>query len=229
MIRLHEDGVILLPPPRGHHGNGKKYSSISALSDDPGYLFTESADNIKDLRVELVTTSESRLWNEYIHRYHYLGYKPLPGAQLRYIVRSGDQVLALLGFGASAWKTAPRDQFIGWTQQQREQRLHLVVNNARFLILPWVKSRNLASKVLALAAKRLPEDWQNRYRYRPVLLETFVEVQKFIGTSYKAANWICLGNTKGRGKLDTLHLNAQPVKSVWIYPVDKKFKQILCA
>jgi hypothetical protein len=230
MIRMHDDGIIVLPPPRRNHGNGKKYSSISQQSDDPGYLFTVPAGEIKDLRVDLVhTPAESRLWNEYINRYHYLGYKSLPGAQLRYIVRSQDQVLALLGFGASAWKTAPRDQFIGWTHEQREQRLHLVVNNARFLILPWIKSRHLASKVLALTAKRLPNDWQSRYKYRPVLLETFVEVQKFIGTSYKAANWTCVGNTQGRGKLDSRHLNAQPVKSVWVYPIHKNFRQALCS
>ena len=115
------------------------------------------------------------------------------------------------------------------TSQQRQRNLHLVVNNARFLIPPWVNSRHLASKVLALAARRLPEDRNARYNYRPVLLETFVEIQKFVGTSYKAANWIRLGNTQGRGKLDTKHLNAQPVKSVWIYPLVKNFRQTLCS
>ena len=230
MLRMHEKGVIALPPPRRHHGNGKKYSSSSPQSDDPGSFFTVSAGDIEDLRVDLVSTQgESRLWNEFIHRYHYLGYKSLPGAQLRYVVRSNNQVLALLGFGAAAWKTAPRDQFIGWTQQQREQHLHLVVNNARFLILPWIKSRHLASKVLAITAKRLPVDWQHRYNYRPVLLETFVEISKFAGTSYKAANWRCLGNTQGRGKLDTHHLNSLPIKSVWAYPLAKNFRQTLCS
>lgn len=230
MIRMHNDGIIRLPPPMRKHYNGRKYSKISTRSDDPGHLFTDSAGMIQDLRIELVSTPvESHLWNEYIHRYHYLGYKPLPGAQLRYIVRSNDQVLALLGFGAAAWKTAPRDQFIGWTPEKREQRLHLVVNNARFLILPWVKSLHLASKVLALTSKRLPQDWQSRYNYRPVLLETFVEIQKFVGTSYKAANWICLGNTQGRGKLDIQHLNAQTVKSIWAYPLARNFRQILCS
>jgi len=227
---MHEDGIIQLPPPRLKHGNGKKYSGIGSPIDIPTHSFTEPAGNIHDLRIEIVnTTTESRLWNDYIHRYHYLGYKPLPGAQLRYIVRTGKQVLALLGFGAAAWKTAPRDLFIGWTPQQRQRNLHLVVNNARFLIPPWVNSRHLASKVLALAARRLPEDWNARYNYRPVLLETFVEIQKFVGTSYKAANWIRLGNTQGRGKLDTKHLNAQPVKSVWIYPLVKNFRQTLCS
>ena len=230
MIRMHRDGVIKLPPPMFSNNNGKKYSIKSTQSDDPGFIFTVPAGEIKELSVSLVGgKSESRLWNEYIHRYHYLGYKPLPGAQLRYTVKFQDQVLALLGFGSSVWMTAPRDRFIGWTHEQREQRLHLVVNNARFLILPWVRSRNLASKVLALVAGRLSEDWQNRYNYRPVLLETFVEVQKFVGTSYKAANWHCLGNTQGRGKLDSRHLNPEPIKSVWVYPLDKNFRQILCS
>ncbi len=168
-----------------------------------------------------------RLWNEYIDRYHYLGYQPLPGAQLRYFAHAQDGLLALMGFGAAAWKTAPRDTFIGWTAHQRETRLHLIVNNARFLILPWVRSKNLASKLLGLAARRLPADWHSRYGYRPVLLETFVEKQRFTGTCYRAANWSCLGDTQGRSKLDTAHAHAVPVKSVWVFPLDTGFRQIL--
>ena len=119
--------------------------------------------------------ADSRLWNEYIHRYHYLGFAALPGAQLRYWVYAGERQVALLGFSAAAWQCAPRDQFIGWTHGQRQKNLHLVINNARFLILPWVGSENLASKVLGLAARQLPQDWQRRYGFRPMLLETFVE------------------------------------------------------
>ena len=118
-------------------------------------------------------------------RYHYLRYTPLPGAQLRYLVTSQCRVLAVVGFGASAWKAAPRDRFIGWSVAQREARLHLVVNNARFLILPWVQVRNLASTVLARSSRRLPDDWQARYGYRPLLLETFVQSDRFTGTSYR--------------------------------------------
>jgi hypothetical protein len=106
--------------------------------------------------------------------------------------------------------------------------LHLIVNNARFLILPWIRCKNLASRILALTAKRLPDDWHARYAYRPVLLETFVEKPRFTGTCYKAANWQHLGDTRGRGKLDTLHRNAQPIKSIWIYPLAQNFQRHLC-
>ena len=124
---------------------------------------------------EIVTKATSALWNEYIERYHYLGHKALPGAQLRYFITVGDQIVALAGFGAAAWQTAPRDQFIGWTHDQRKANLHLIVNNARFLILPWIQSQNLASKVLSLITHRLPDDWHNTYNIRPVLLETFIQ------------------------------------------------------
>jgi hypothetical protein len=137
--------------------------------------------------------------------------------------------VALLGFGASAWKTQPRDQDIGWTSEQRRRNLHLIVNNARFLIVPWVHCKNLASRILAMITRRLSDDWHARYAYRPVLLETFVEKPRFAGTCYKAANWQYLGDTQGRGKLDTLHRNAQPIKSIWIYPLRSDFRTHLCA
>jgi len=105
-----------------------------------------------------VDRTTTRRWNEYIHRYHYLGYTPLPGAQLRYFILAADQVLALISFSASAWQCEPRDQHIGWSHEQRKRNLHLVINNSRFLILPWVQSKNLASKILAMAAKCIAND-----------------------------------------------------------------------
>jgi len=229
MIRMHKDGLIVLPPPIGRNGNGKPYNRRT-LEAAPGFPVNQRVENLIDLRLQIVQSrKDSYLWNEYIDRYHYLGYTPLPGAQLRYFVMANYQVLGLLGFGAAAWKTAPRDKFIGWTDKYRKQNLHLVVNNARFLILPWVTSRNLASKVLSMASKRLPDDWEEKYSYRPVLLETFVENQRFLGTCYKATNWICLGNTKGRGKLDRYNKASLPVKSVWVYSLRKNFRRILCS
>jgi hypothetical protein len=109
----------------------------------------------------------------------------------------------------------------------RKRNLHLIVNNARFLILPSVKSKNLASRILSMAAKRIASDWRIRYGYAPVLLETFVEKERFTGTCYKAANWLCVGDTKGRGKLDVRHEHKVPVKSVWLYPLDKGFRRWL--
>ena len=176
----------------------------------------------------VLSKADSLLWNAYIERHHYLGHALMPGAQLRYLVRAEGQIIAALGFGASAWKVRPRDQLIGWTTEQRQRNLHLIVNNARFLILPWIHCKNLASRILGLTAKRLPDDWQARYSYRPVLLETFVEKPRFTGTCYKAANWHNVGDTQGRGKLDVLHRHAKPIKSIWIYPLARDFRQQLC-
>ena len=152
---------------------------------------------------------------------------PLPGAQLRYFVTIDQQIVAALGFGAAAWQTAPRDQFIGWSHEQRQNNLPLIVNNARFLILPWVKSKNLASKILAMTARRLPDEWENQYGTRPVLLETFVDTERFTGACYKVANWTYVGKTKGRGKLGPAGKQSVPIKDIWLYPLCRQFKKQL--
>jgi hypothetical protein len=128
-----------------------------------------------------------------------------------------------MGFGASAWSVAVRDRFIGWPPQQRQKQLHLIVNQSRFLLLPWAACPNLASRLLALVSRQLPNQWQARYGYRPVLLESFVEKDRFEGTSYKAANWRCLGLSKGRGKLEKTGRAVLPVKWVFIYPLWSDF------
>ena len=186
MLRMHEDGVITLPPPRCKRPDPTVHLTAQT---EPGPAIEQPAGALTPLLLQRVQhKSDSRLWNEYIERYHYLGHKPLPGAQLRYFIYAQNQPIALLGFGAAAWQTAPRDRFIGWSHRQRKKNLHLIVNNARFLILPWIQSQNLASMILGKAAKRLPNDWQAQYDYRPVLLETFVEKPRFEGICYKAAN-----------------------------------------
>lgn len=206
LLRMEKDGLIKLPPSKHRNGNGRKFRRRTSACI-PQDTISSPVGSLPQLRLELVSKkSESYLWNEYIDRYHYLGYKPLPGAQLRYMAKSDKRVIALLGFGAAAWKIAPRDRFIGWTDEQRQRHLHLVINNARFLILPWVRSKNLASKLLGMVVKRITDDWEKRYGYKPVLIETFVESLRFRGTCYKAANWIYVGQTKGRGKLDVKHL-----------------------
>lgn len=226
-LRMQADGLVQLPAPRNRSNNAVRGTARTARGEPQPPLLACASD-LRAVRLEpVLTRRDSLLWNEYIDRYHYLGYRPLPGAQQRYFARSEEGLLALLGFGAAAWKTAPRDEFIGWTAPQRQARLHLVVNNARFLILPWVRSRHLASKLLGLVARRLPDDWHARYGYRPVLLETFVEKARFRGTCYRAANWQHLGDTRGRGKLDTRHACALPVKSVWVFPLMSRFRQHL--
>lgn len=222
MLRMQEDGLITLPPPRGPRPDPRVH--ITSASD-PRSAIEQSAGTLAPLEMNLVATKpDSRLWNEYIQRYHYLGHKPLPGAQLRYFVHAANQIVALLGFGAAAWQTAPRDNYIGWTHEQRKKNLHLIVNNARFLILPWVRSRNLASMILAKAVKTIPYHWQSIYNVSPVLLETFVEKPRFQGTCYRAANWIYLGQTKGRGKLGPKGQQSVPIKDIWIYPVVQDFR-----
>lgn len=227
LLRMQADGLVQLPAPLHRDSNAVRSTPRTPEAEPRAPLLTPAGE-LRSLRLEPVTTRRSSLlWNEYVDRYHYLGYHPLPGAQLRYFARADQGLLALFGFGAAAWKTAPRDDFIGWSAHQRKARLHLIANNARFLILPWVRSRNLASKLLALAARRLPVDWEQRYSYRPVLLETFVEQPRFRATCYRAANWLHLGQTRGRGKLDTTHAHALPIKSIWVYPLTKRFRQIL--
>jgi hypothetical protein len=228
LLRMQTDGLIILPPPRNPKPvTYRSYPHLEQAVLEP--IVIPSID-LETLTVEpVLTTADSRLWNTYIERHHYLGHQLMPGAQLRYFVRAAGHIIAALGFGASAWKVKPRDQLIGWTAEQRKRNLHLVVNNARFLILPWIRRKNLASRILALVSKRLPNDWHARYAYRPVLLETFVEKPRFIGTCYKAANWQNLGDTQGRGKLDTLHRKDQPIKSIWVYPLTPNFQRYLRA
>lgn len=225
MLRMHEDGLIELPPPRCQRP--QQNIQFTAQSD-PQPEITEPVHALSPVQLCPVTRRDhSRLWNEYIHRYHYLGYKALPGAQLRYFVTIDQYIVAALGFGAAAWQTAPRDQYIGWSHEQRQSNLALVVNNARFLIMPWVKSKNLASKILATVARRLPDDWESQYAIRPVLLETFVDSERFTGTCYKAANWTYVGKTKGRGKLGPAGKQSVPIKDIWLYPLCRHFRNQL--
>ncbi len=228
LLRMERDGLVRLPSPEKGNGNRTAKVRISSASD-PQPEICVGAGALEPLRLELVAKgTTSQLWNELIERYHYLGHKRLPGAQLRYFVYSGSDLLATLGFGASAWSVAGRDCTIGWTAQQRKSNLHLIVNNARFLILPWIQSRNLASKILSLASKQIRQDWHTRYNYRPVLLETFVEIDRFTGACYRAANWQQVGITQGRGKLEKSHQGKLPQKYVLLYPLVKDFKEQLC-
>jgi len=226
MLRMQDNGLIKLPAPRHRHCPANNVQFTCATAPKPGINKPVHALSGVQLRI-VMGRQQSRLWNEYIHRYHYLGYKPLPGAQLRYFVISGNDIIALLGFGASAWQCAPRDKYIGWTHDQRKKKLQYIVNNARFLILPWVKCKNLASKILSLTSHRLSRDWQDHYGYQPVLLETFVERDRFAGTCYKAANWLLVGQTKGRGKLGPAGKISVPIKDLWLYPLERNFRHIL--
>jgi hypothetical protein len=184
--------------------------------------------------IELVTVSAARnrelsgLWNDLIAGYHYLGYRPLVGAQQRYLIESEHYgILGALGFSAAARRVAVRDRWIGWSDELRAEHLERVVCNSRFLLLPWVEVRNLASRVLGLAARRLRADWKRAYGYEPVLLETFVEQDRFAGTCYRAANWVPLGHTTGRGRQDCRHARALARKEVFAYPLCERWREQL--
>ena len=227
LLRLHRAGLIDLPAPSRGNGNGR--GLVQGPDRWPEPIPVEgTVGQLGGLRLEAVCEQRaSRLWNGLIDRYHYLGYTPLPGAQLRYLIGCDQGVLGAIGFGAAAWKVAARDRWIGWDASCREARLQRVLNNARFLILPWVQVKNLASKVLALAAARIGEDFAARYGERVVLLETFVETPRHQGTCYRAANWQYLGETAGRGKCARTHRAALPRKAVYAYPLAADFRTAL--
>ena len=228
MLRMHADGLITLPPAQSRGVRVKPHFPPTTATD-PQTPLMQPVHELGALRLCPITdTASSRLWNEFIARYHYLGYTPMSGSQMRYNVFAGDRQVALLSFGASAWRLAGRERFIGWQEPERLRNLQLVVNNARFLILPWIQSKGLASKILSRIARQLPVDWHQRYGYSPVLFETFVESQRHRGTCFKAANWTHVGQTTGRGKKSTVHQQIIPIKDIWLYPLRKDFASVLC-
>lgn len=178
--------------------------------------------------IEMVRgTKKEKLYNALIDRYHYLGYQQGSGEQLKYLVSISEKVVGCIGFGSSAFKIAPRDTFIGWSHQTRKRNLIKIVNNNRFLILPWVQVKNLASYILGSIARRIQADWFGYYCREIVLLETFVETQRFLGTCYKASNWLYLGQTAGRGRNDRHTERLLPVKDIYVYPLCKDFRERL--
>lgn len=230
LLRMERDGLVRLPAPRNRNGNGAIARFSAPTTALPLEAVPTSLDALGAIELVVVATSaQSRRWRELIAGYHYLGYSPFAGAQLRYLIESAHGTLGALGFAASAWRCAPRDVHIGWDDATRAARLHLVVGNARFLILPHLGVKNLASFVLSRAARQLPGDFQRVYGYAPVLMETFVETGRFSGTSYKAANWIHVGKTKGRGKLDRNNEHALAVKDVFLFPLRRDYRRILNA
>jgi hypothetical protein len=231
LLRLHNLGLIQLPPPRNSNGNQTPYRP-DPRSLSPAGQIDCSLNQLQPLVWQLVSTKDqSKLWNDLIDRHHYRGHSNLPGAQLRYLIYGNNHLLAAIGFGAAAWQVAARDRWIGWDGGQRRRSLDLVLNNARFLIPAWVRVKNLASHILGGLAGRLPTDFQQRYGWRPVLLETFVE-PPYCGGCYRAANWRYVGLTAGRGKKGGHAVEGEtpvPVKQVWVYPLSRDFRDPLCA
>lgn len=227
LLRMERDDLIGLPPPRNPNGNQRRSAVRLTEQSNPGPPIITTAGRLRDLRLQpVLDRKQSRLWNELIARYHYLGYTPINGAQYRYLVVNDGHLLGALGFGSAAWKMAPRDRWIGWDSSRRQTNLIYIANNYRFLILPWVEVKNLASKILASAAKQLPGHWRQRYGYPVVLLETLVEANRFRGTCYRAANWVHIGQTTGRGKWGT-HDAPLPIKDIYVLPLAANAKSVL--
>jgi Domain of unknown function (DUF4338) len=230
---LRDQGRVSLPALQPFGGRGPRRACLTVRSD-PQPEITGSARQFEPLRLTVVTAArqaDCRLWTEYLERYHYLGHRVPVGASLRYFVdspRYPEQVLACLLWSSAAWKIAARDRWIGWSAEQRARHLPFVVNNSRFLLLPWVRVKGLASKILGHAARQLPDDWKRLYGYRPLLLETLVEEGRFRGTCYRAANWIPLGRTQGRGRMDRDHQSPLRPKLVFVYPLCRNLQQRLC-
>ncbi len=209
-----------LPPLRATAPRGARSVSVEQRSD-PQPQFSGPLAEVCPLQLQLINDkAERRLFQQYLHRYHYLGYRIPVGAQLRYFVscRQG-RILACLLFTSAAWRMAPRDAWIGWDDQTRRAHLSLVVNQSRFLILPWIQISSLASHILSLSARQLVHDWQAHYLLRPLLLETLVDPTRFAGTCYRAANWIAVGATQGRGRMDRQAQAKHSRKLIFLYPL----------
>ena len=230
LLKLEARGHIQLPPRRTASVNGLRNGRLSPLEHDPRVL-EGPLRSLQPVRVQpvLSTGSEARLFQFLLQRYHYLGHRNCVGENLKYLARDREgRPLACLLFGSAAWKSAPRDQWIGWNAQQHRRHLSRLTNNTRFLILPWVKVPGLASHLLARVAPVVSADWEKLYQHPIYLLETFIDPERFRGSCYRAANWIYLGQTTGRGKADLTHRANRSLKQLWVYPVRKDFRQQLC-
>ena len=227
--KLDQRGLIQLPPSRAAGVRRRIGRSFQPVPHDTSPV----RGDLKAIRPISLTVVErggplADLWRTFLHRYHYLGFRTRVGKNIAYLAHDvrGLPVAALL-FGAAAWKTAPRDAFIGWTAEERQRGLELIVNNMRFLIPPWVQVPHLASHVLALAMRRIGADWERRYGHPLALAETFVDLSRFRGTCYQAANWLYVGNTTGRTRNDRYNRIRTTIKAVYVYPLRRDFRRLL--
>lgn len=227
--RLEARGLIELPPRlRAARGAGYRNRVPSPAGLNCAPLLGKLSEFRDELSLQLVQDSQPlALYRGLVGTYHYLGYQQATGAQLKYIAYLADRPVACLSFGPAAWKIGPRDQFIGWSSPARRQNLPAVVNQDRFVILPWVQIPCLASFLLSCAVRRLRQDWRSVYGHDLALAETFVERERFAGTAYAAANWTCVGQTLGRGRNDRTHAHRVPIKTIWLCPLRPDFRAVL--
>ena len=226
MLELARAGHIELPPVRIRIVNPRLRPAPVEIDQRPieGQLSGLGPLEFRQVR----RTPWESLFNSLIEHYHYLGYCQPVGEHLKYLVFSGDRPVACLAWGSAPRHIGSRDRFIGWTKQQREKNLSLIACNTRFLILPWVRISCLASHILGKMVKVLPKDWERFYGHPLYYLETFVDRERFAGTCYRAANWVNVGRTTGRGKNDQTNRANRSLKDVWGYPLARDFRARLC-
>jgi hypothetical protein len=229
LLRLHREGRLSLPDSERCKWAvvQEQRSPLSLPEIESLRCRLNALGEIKLVVVESRNRPLSHLWNDLMERYHYLGAGPLCGAQVRYLIESSQYGwIGGLAFSAAAWRVAPRDRWIGWSEQARNSNLGKVVCNSRFLLVPRVA--HLASHVLSLCIRQLRQDWEERYGVRPALLETYVERERFHGTCYRSANWCYVGETQGRGRMDRDRRYSAPVKDVYLYPLQANARKVLC-
>lgn len=229
LLKLELVGLITLPPRKRITNNpflNRKLPEVVNVDQTPIVC------NLEDIQpIELRSVRKSQyegLYNSLIQEHHYLGYTQPVGEKLKYIAFSHDRPIACMGWTSAVWHIGCRDRFIGWPPEIRKKNLHLIAYNNRFLIVPWVKVSYLASHLLKLSARIVALDWLRFYKHPIYFLETFVDTERFNGTCYKAANWIYLGKTTGRGKNDQTYRQNRSLKAVFGYPTNKNFRRILC-
>lgn len=228
--RLESKGLVKLPPRLKSARRAGYQNRVPALDRlDRSRLAGPLPAMREELRIDLVEgAAAARLFKGLIGTYHYLGYQQAQGAQVKYLVTYRARPVACLSFGPAAFKVRARDQWLGWSAPQRQARLAWVVNNDRFLLLPWVAVPNLASLVLSRCVWRLRSDWQRVYQQDLVLAETFIQSDRFRGGCYRAANWTCIGESCGRGRNDRFRRESLPIKTHWVYALRPDFRQVLC-
>lgn len=226
MLALHRAGHIELPAAKVRVPNNaiahRRLPDELPLEQEP---FAGRLRDLGPLEVRQVRRGEGEgLFNQLLAQHHYLGYTRPVGEHLKYLVRAGDRPVACLAWSSAPRHLAPRDQFIGWTKDERIRGLHRIAYNTRFLILPWIQVPHLASHVLGKVARVISADWQALYHHPIDLLETFIDPERFRGTCYRAANWFCLGRTTGRGHQDSTNRANRSIKELWVYPLRPDFR-----
>jgi len=229
LLKLQAQGWIELPPVRIKSPTRSGRAPVSARAALEPCPVTCALAELVPLQVHEVSGADDpegrRQLESALHQYHYLGYRSRVGQNLQYWVDDKQgRPLGCVVFGAPAWQCAVRDRWIGWEGAQRARELGGIANNTRFLIFPWVRVPHLASHILSQISRRIRRDWQQKYGQPIWLLETFVDRQRFAGTCYRAANWICLGQTQGRGRQGPSGRLSTSIKDVYVWPLHRNFR-----